>query len=119
MWAVITPVLVIERTGVIDAFGRSRFLTKGARWRIFGLFLILIVIFWLVSLVLGIFLATSGNIFAMAQAASHPSLAYLIGSTLVATFTSAFWATLQTSLYLSLRTWKEGPQSEQLADIFA
>ena len=111
MWAVITPVFVIERTGVIDAFGRSRFLTKGARWRIFGLFLILIVVAWLVLLVVGAMLATS--------AASAPSRTFLIGYTVAGTFTSAFWATLQTSLYISLRNWKEGPQNEQLADIFA
>jgi len=111
MWAVITPVLVVERTGVIGSFRRSQFLTKGARWRIFGLLLIVIVVVWLIGLVTGIVLVTS--------AAIAPSLAFPISNAILETFTSAFWATLQTSLYISLRNWKEGPQSEQLADIFA
>jgi hypothetical protein len=31
VWAVIAPVIVIERAGVFDAFGRSRQLIKGNR----------------------------------------------------------------------------------------
>ena len=42
MWAVLIPVLV-ENRGVFAAFGRSRALTRGNRWRIFGLFLIAVI----------------------------------------------------------------------------
>ena len=31
IWSVIVPVIVIERTGVFDSFGRSRELVKGQR----------------------------------------------------------------------------------------
>jgi hypothetical protein len=36
MWAVIAPVIVVERRGVFDAFGRSRQLVKGQGWPVFG-----------------------------------------------------------------------------------
>lgn len=36
MWAVIAPVIVIERRAVFDAFGRSRQLVKGQGWPVFG-----------------------------------------------------------------------------------
>lgn len=35
MWAVIAPVIVVERRGVFDAFGRSRQLVKGHGWPVF------------------------------------------------------------------------------------
>lgn len=36
MWAVIAPVIVVERRRVFDAFGRSRQLVKGHGWPVFG-----------------------------------------------------------------------------------
>jgi hypothetical protein len=41
MWFVATPACVIEDRGPFVSMGRSRLLTKGYRWRIFGLFLAL------------------------------------------------------------------------------
>ena len=43
-WAVIAPVIVIERTGAIDAFGRSRALVRGNGWRVFGVIAVLFII---------------------------------------------------------------------------
>ena len=39
-WALITPVVVLERKGVGDAFGRSRELVRGSGWTVFGVMLI-------------------------------------------------------------------------------
>ena len=36
IWSVIAPVIVVERSGAIDAFGRSRALVKGNGWQVFG-----------------------------------------------------------------------------------
>jgi hypothetical protein len=35
-WSVVAPVMVIERPGVIEAFGRSRELVRGYGWSVFG-----------------------------------------------------------------------------------
>ncbi len=36
IWAVVAPVIVVERLGVLDAFGRSRQLVRGHGWPVFG-----------------------------------------------------------------------------------
>jgi hypothetical protein len=41
MWAVLLPVVVVERPGVFDAFGRSRQLVRGNGWKVFGIILLL------------------------------------------------------------------------------
>jgi hypothetical protein len=40
MWAVVGPVVVIERVRVMDAFGRSRELVRGNGWNVFALLLL-------------------------------------------------------------------------------
>ena len=40
IWAVIGPVIVVERTGALDAFGRSRELVRGHGWTVFAIVLI-------------------------------------------------------------------------------
>jgi hypothetical protein len=44
IWAVLAPVVVVERAGVFDAFGRSRGLVKGTGWQVFGVIVILFLI---------------------------------------------------------------------------
>jgi hypothetical protein len=39
-WFVVSPALVVERTGITEVFGRSADLTRNNRWRLLGLFLI-------------------------------------------------------------------------------
>jgi len=115
MWAVAVPALVVERQGVFASFSRSNELTKGARWRIFGLSLLLLVIYWLLSVVVGLVglgmyrPAVSGGL----------TIANLIGSILVGTIFNALWGTIQPSLYVELRQWKEGGSAENLAEVFA
>jgi hypothetical protein len=46
-------------------------------------------------------------------------LGYLLVSGILATILTAIITTIQTSLYVELRNWKDGPASEKLADIFA
>lgn len=48
-WSVITPAIVIERTGAIGAFRRSRVLTKGNRWRILLVTLAILALLLVVS----------------------------------------------------------------------
>lgn len=53
IWAVIAPVIVIERTGIFKAFGRSRELVRGNGWRVFGVIFIVFLITAFVGLLLG------------------------------------------------------------------
>ncbi|WP_231462873.1 hypothetical protein [Sphingomonas sp. URHD0057] len=116
MWAVAVPALVIERTGVFAAFGRSAELTKGARWKIFGLFLVLGVAYWLLSIVFGLVGLATYN---PATATSGISVANVIGSVVLGTVFNTLWGTLQPSLYVELRQWKEGSSVDNLEAVFA
>jgi uncharacterized membrane protein len=114
-WSVAVPSLVVERQGVFAAFRRSAELTKGSRWKIFGLSLVLFVIYWLMSAVVGL-VGLRGY-----SAASPEGLtaANLIGGVLVGTVFNAIWGTVQPSLYVELREAKEGDSIESLAQVFA
>ncbi len=60
IWAVIIPVVVIERTGVFDAFGRSRELVKGSGWQVFGVLVLLVLGAFIVQVLIA---AILGEIF--------------------------------------------------------
>jgi hypothetical protein len=58
IWAVIVPVIMIERSGVLASFGRSRELVRGHGWHVFGTLVLVYIIMLVVNLVLSlIFLA--------------------------------------------------------------
>lgn len=46
MWALTVPVAVLEDTGLRDSVNRSRALTKGARGRVFVIFLLFLILFY-------------------------------------------------------------------------
>jgi ABC-type multidrug transport system fused ATPase/permease subunit len=52
IWAVIAPVIVIERRGAIDSFGRSRELVRGNGWQVFGVIVVLFLLQFIVSAVI-------------------------------------------------------------------
>jgi hypothetical protein len=54
IWAVIVPVIVIERSGALASFGRSRQLVRGHGWQVFGTLVLVFVILLVVDLVLGL-----------------------------------------------------------------
>jgi len=118
-WAVTTPALVEERLGVFEAFGRSRTLTRGARWKIFGLLLVLVVLYLMVSSVFGVALVAGGMRRAAAFTTPGLSVGWVVFNILFGTLSTAVWSVVQTSLYLELRDWKDGPTIEALEDIFA
>ena len=44
IWAVVVPVIVIERSGILAAFGRSRELVRGNGWQVFGVIVVLLLL---------------------------------------------------------------------------
>jgi hypothetical protein len=58
IWAVIVPVIIIERAGVLASFGRSRALVRGHGWHVFGTLVLVFIIMLVVNFVLSlVFLA--------------------------------------------------------------
>jgi hypothetical protein len=52
IWAVLAPVIVIERKDAISSFGRSRALVRGHGWQVFGVIIVLFVLQFVVTAVI-------------------------------------------------------------------
>jgi hypothetical protein len=57
IWAVIVPVIVIERAGVFRSFGRSQELVRGRAWHVFATLVLVFLIMIVVDIVLGLVFA--------------------------------------------------------------
>jgi uncharacterized membrane protein len=106
-WSVAVPVLIQERLGVFGSMSRSRVLTKGSRWALFGLFLILIILAMVIQSVMMVIVVLLGGIVADVVAA------------LVSTVLSMVLSVATAVSYVELRQVKEGTSVEELAEIFS
>ncbi|MDB5692320.1 MAG: hypothetical protein JWO81_1383 [Alphaproteobacteria bacterium] len=122
IWSVAAPALVEEKLGVLDALSRSSELTDGVRWKIFGLELVALVGYWMFSGLVGalavMLLGGMRGMAANAAAAGGFPLAYYVLTAIANTATTAVWGVIQTSLYVELRNWKDGPPTDALAEVF-
>jgi len=92
-WAVLAPVIVVERAGVVAAFRRSRELVRGNGWRVFA---VIVLFFLLQALVSGII----AGVFTVAwDTVVGSALASLVSSVLIAPLS----AIASAILYLQLR----------------
>jgi len=107
MWFVAVPVCIVERRGPWDSMMRSGQLTKGHRWKIFGIILLL----YLTSAIVGYILT---------------AVLGAVGGTVLATIATllwngvwgAFFAIFVVVTYYELRVAKEGIDIEQIASVF-
>lgn len=107
MWYVAVPICVVEKIGPIDSLSRSQHLTKGVRWKVFGLLLFAYVIGILVESVLpvvGSLLAGYWGQFVLQLISQGLSL--------------AFSSVLIVVAYYNLRVAKEGMDIEAIASVF-
>ena len=61
LWAVVIPVVVIERPGVMASFGRSSELVRGNGWRVFGVIVVLFLVLFVINAILGAILSASDS----------------------------------------------------------
>ncbi|PTQ09432.1 hypothetical protein CLG96_14670 [Sphingomonas oleivorans] len=109
MWSVSVPVLVEEGEGVFASLGRSRELTKGARWQIFGMMLLY-----------GVALLLFGGLqIIISQALNGPELLALLVQAVGSAILALCWSAVTAAIYIELREIKEGSTPDQLAEIFA
>lgn len=106
-WAVAVPVLVQEKRSIFDSMARSRDLTKGSRWALLGLWLIVTVASALVGLVINR-VAIPFNITLGLATEATVRAALLVFSTVVSVVS-----------YVELRRVKEGASVEELSEIFS
>jgi hypothetical protein len=91
IWAVIVPVIVIERSGALASFSRSRELVRGRGWHVFATLALVYVILIVVDIVLG----------AIFYALPH-SLSSGLGQVISGTLISPFLALVVTLVYYRL-----------------
>ncbi|HMI19034.1 MAG TPA: hypothetical protein VK533_05770 [Sphingomonas sp.] len=113
-FAVVIPVTVEERVGVIAAFGRAADLTRGARWKVFGLLLVMAIVLWVLAAIAGLFQLL---IVGVPQVGTMP-MSYIVFNAVITTISATFAATITTGLYVELREWKDGPLDAKLGEIF-
>ncbi|HJY56797.1 MAG TPA: hypothetical protein VJ418_10475, partial [Streptosporangiaceae bacterium] len=91
IWAVIVPVIIIERSGALASFGRSRDLVRGHGWHVFGTLVLVYIIMLVVNIVLGL-------IFSALPHVLGDGLSSVISGTLI----SPFLALVVTLVYYRL-----------------
>ena len=107
VYAVAIPVCVAERLGVGASMTRSGFLTRGNRWRIFGILLLVGIVTIVDLLPLRAVAAFVGGL------RLEQVVAYLIEAA-----AGAFNAVVAGVLYYQLRVGKEGVDIERIAAVF-
>ena len=104
------PVAVVEAAGVIDSLKNSAAMTKGQRWRVFGLILVLYGLnfgaAWLFD-----------SVFSSADSSAPGWPAVILGLA-VGTFFLAWRSIAAAVAYHDLRIAREGPQGNQVARVF-
>jgi hypothetical protein len=79
IWAVIIPVIIIERSGALASFGRSRQLVRGHGWHVFGTLVLVFIIELVVDIVLGLIFSALPHVW-------RSGLSTIISGTLIAPF---------------------------------
>lgn len=115
MWSVAMPVCVVERLGALRSLRRSRELTKGHRWRMFGLLLVTLVPCFIGNAILGAALG--------AFLISNPAGSLLPAATqTIGLIGNGLWTAFITVVFLvtyrDLRVAREGIDTEQIAAVF-
>jgi hypothetical protein len=99
IWAVLAPVIVIERREVMNAFGRSRELVRGSGWQVFGV----IVFLFLLQLVV------TGAIQAIANSVADTVVGYSVADLIVRLVVAPLSALAAAVLYFELKALRGEP----------
>ncbi len=105
MWWVAVPAAVVERTGVINSLRRSAELTRGYRWKVFGV----IVIIYIGQYILGELASLS--------LAATPIFS-VVASFLITVAITAYFAVVTAVCYHDLRVLKDGVGTDEIARVF-
>lgn len=119
VWSVSGSALVVERIGIFAALGRSRYLTHGARWQVFGLILLIFVAAVAYALLLRQAAIALGVDAAVLNGAATPPLLVSLGTLLLGIPSSVAFSAILAALYVELRYWKDGSGADDLAEIFS
>jgi hypothetical protein len=113
-WAVWAPVVTVEGMGPLGAAqARSADLTRGHRWAIFGLGLVVALVFWVLTIVIALSLGGGGFLNALAT----PFFAIAVAPA-ISSLNALVMSCGLSSLHTELARAKEGVASTAVAEIF-
>ncbi|MDO9407326.1 hypothetical protein [Patulibacter sp.] len=105
IWAVVAPVVVLERTGVLASFGRSQELVRGSGWPVFGTLVLMVLLLIATAIVGGLAIAGIG------EAAGN------FVQVLISAVTSTIYVLTTATLYFRLREAREAGPAEPVATV--
>lgn len=111
VFCVAAPSLVIERAGIFASLQRSRDLTRGHRWGVFGVLFVFGILGMLLGLVLGFATGVAGLATDMLYASA-------VMNGVVGTVQGLLTAAGVASIYSELRSIKEGAAPQSLLSVF-
>jgi len=103
IWSVIAPVIVVERSGVRAAFGRSRELVRGNGWQVFGVIVVVYIIVFVASAIFG----------AIGTAISDTAVVQIVFNLIGSTLTAPIAALVAAVIYFRLLAIKGDPAPAQ------
>jgi|SRR5579872_4206127 len=106
MFFVALPVCVVEGLGPFQSMSRSSALTKGHRWKIFGIYLVLAIVGGVVGSIITAVLSVAGLVVAV------------LGQMLWNTLMGAYQSIVVAVAYHDLRVAKEGVDIDHIASVF-
>jgi MFS family permease len=106
MLFVAMPACIVERLGPVKSLGRSSILTKGLRWKVFGLWLVMFLV-----------TAVGGGMLGGIGYATGPIVGGLL-KLVWGSLAGAFNAIMVVVAYHDLRVVKEGVDTDQIASVF-
>jgi MFS family permease len=107
MWFISTPACVVEQLGPLASMARSSELTKGHRWKIFGMLLLVLIGAGIIGAIIGAALGLTGS-----------SVLVTLGTLVWTGIWGAFYAIFVVVTYHDLRVAKEGTDVHQIAAVF-
>ncbi len=115
-WVVALPACVVEGLGPFASMQRSADLTRGHRWKIFGLFVVALLLLIGVSLLIGI--PIDWILGLIPGGGTARKVADNTISTVLVSIYTAYFNIVLVIIYRDLRVVKEGIDMEQIATVF-
>ena len=97
-WCLIVPFIVVGGSGVFEAFGNSMRTVRGYAWRVFGTYVLVILILFAFSIVLGLILSVLHSLF----------LRSFVNNIVAGTLIAPFLALVSTLIYYRLTAAQAG-----------
>jgi hypothetical protein len=128
-WSVAVPALVGERRGIFGSMKRSAELTRGHRWSIFGLLVVVLILMWIIGAASAALTASLNGAAGVAAANAGPGLSKFMATAphtplaigvqvLLGSVLAMLSAAGAASLYSELRGLKDGVSHTDLAAVF-